>query len=1374
MSSPLNTTISMRSFNPLRCAVLRSGLTISSADFRDAGNLEGLTVLQEIRGPLVVNNTIGLTVDLQPSLRVLGQDRSLRGPADPIMVVSGNTALTWVSLQATLQRFAGMGRVIVADNPGFCPAAADLTSRWWAGLPSLSLSYALSSACSVCYLFKVSPTLCSTDCPGCGRTCPGQILRTFTDLEAMVANNCTYVAGSLVIEGLDADVSDDLLERALSPVRELTGDLIVQNNPTLASLDSLRQLTKARSVVVRSNPGLVDSRLPALDRNTTVSVADNNKLCPSAEPFGSAPCNNVRVTQVLQLGGINETLFLMRISEEIFVQEVFAALEITANSTTSSDPTNSSTKPPVSGPGAGTGTDSGSVTLSVRNLVSQAGILQSSRVVDQTTTQQSLQPVSTQPSGDPQMRRRRRRDTPAGPSFVLAYALLTTSQNSLYLSQLMQAMVQSQTLYQRLAALFAELDSIEPVVLWSRDGEVSNYNAGIELSVTADRRGARLSWTPNNVTFSWYAVEFRRAATNVALSALRAASTAALPSVNASVFSNARLGSVYDVVVAWQQVTAGVRRQIVLPACPAAGSDSEGATTTTTTSDGRACLQAEEFYEVRVVGEWQANLISSDAQTVRLASGGSADVSNLTQQAATATADGDPLVLAGWNRPAAGQPASYALGLGLYERSTSLRAAMALGQLPPASAWLKPVDISGDWTANATAQSVLLQGCYSMIGLVDGAGNSLTHCLQPWSLYVLKVRPIYSTSSGSSGSTLLAAGRTLIVETLEAAPADAPAAIDVVEVTTRSASLSVALPLQPNGVVVAFEVNCTDSHNRSQLTVTSSGLTEATQLVLMEAAAADAASNTTSSSNSNSSAEARGRVLLTVTGLQGYTSYVCGVRARTAAGASDAWAEAALMTPAVAPERLARAPVVTLAGSMDASGTPQLLVRWDAAEYLASGDVRYEVWGETASKVVRRLAVTMQTSAVVPGDVVLVRVKVVNSLGSSGMSDAGSLTDGSAASGGSGGTSSSSSSTSSQTIGVLVGSIVGGVFAILLAAVLMCRRRKSTSELNWKPDSWEVAEEQLFVKQQKVVGRGAFGQVLLADMLVTTGKKPMVPVAIKRCTRPESLRDFEREMEVMKQLSATTHPNVLLLMGVCTRKNMMIVSEYCSLGSLQQVLRENRQPGKLSRESLLLFCADIASGMDFVGRSGFVHRDLAARNCFVTEDMVVKVADFGRTQPMNSAGIYQGFEEALTPVRWTAPEALQNHVYSTASDVWSFGVVMWEVMSLGLTPYGGKSNPEVMKHVLGGRGLPAINDCPHVANHMIEACMRADPNDRLRFVELSMRIKTTIRRLTNGSMGADLGCVQVRGPDEPVEAVSAVGKKRIVKCLFICCVKLIE
>ncbi|KAL4649052.1 ephrin type-A receptor 7 isoform X1 [Arapaima gigas] len=255
------------------------------------------------------------------------------------------------------------------------------------------------------------------------------------------------------------------------------------------------------------------------------------------------------------------------------------------------------------------------------------------------------------------------------------------------------------------------------------------------------------------------------------------------------------------------------------------------------------------------------------------------------------------------------------------------------------------------------------------------------------------------------------------------------------------------------------------------------------------------------------------------------------------------------------------------------------------------------------------------------------------------------------------------------------------------------------------------------IKIERVIGSGElFGEVC-SGRLKLPGKRD-VSVAIKTLKvgyTEKQRRDFLCEASIMGQFD---HPNVVHLEGVVTRgKPVMIVIEYMENGSLDAFLRKH--DGQFTVIQLVGMLRGIAAGMRYLSDMGYVHRDLAARNILVNSNLVCKVSDFGLSRVIDDdpEAVYTTTGGKI-PVRWTAPEAIQYRKFTSSSDVWSYGIVMWEVMSYGERPYWDMSNQDVIKAIEEGYRLPAPMDCPPGLHQLMLDCWQKDRSDRPKFDQI--------------------------------------------------------
>ncbi|XP_034435664.1 ephrin type-A receptor 7 isoform X7 [Hippoglossus hippoglossus] len=254
------------------------------------------------------------------------------------------------------------------------------------------------------------------------------------------------------------------------------------------------------------------------------------------------------------------------------------------------------------------------------------------------------------------------------------------------------------------------------------------------------------------------------------------------------------------------------------------------------------------------------------------------------------------------------------------------------------------------------------------------------------------------------------------------------------------------------------------------------------------------------------------------------------------------------------------------------------------------------------------------------------------------------------------------------------------------------------------------------IKIERVIGAGEFGEVC-SGRLKLPGKRD-VSVAIKTLKvgyTEKQRREFLCEASIMGQFD---HPNVVHLEGVVTRgKPVMIVIEYMENGSLDAFLRKH--DGQFTVIQLVGMLRGIAAGMRYLADMGYVHRDLAARNILVNSNLVCKVSDFGLSRVIDDdpEAVYTTSGGKI-PVRWTAPEAIQYRKFTSASDVWSYGIVMWEVMSYGERPYWDMSNQDVIKAIEEGYRLPAPMDCPPGLHQLMLDCWQKERAERPKFDQI--------------------------------------------------------
>ncbi|XP_070286190.1 muscle, skeletal receptor tyrosine-protein kinase isoform X5 [Myotis yumanensis] len=272
------------------------------------------------------------------------------------------------------------------------------------------------------------------------------------------------------------------------------------------------------------------------------------------------------------------------------------------------------------------------------------------------------------------------------------------------------------------------------------------------------------------------------------------------------------------------------------------------------------------------------------------------------------------------------------------------------------------------------------------------------------------------------------------------------------------------------------------------------------------------------------------------------------------------------------------------------------------------------------------------------------------------------------------------------------------------------------------------------------IGEGAFGRVFQARAPGLLPHEPSTMVAVKMLKEEASAdmqADFQREAALMAEFD---NPNIVKLLGVCAvGKPMCLLFEYMAYGDLNEFLRSmsphtarslshsdlsprahisSPGPPPLSCAEQLCIARQVAAGMAYLSERKFVHRDLATRNCLVGENMVVKIADFGLSRNIYSADYYKANENDAIPIRWMPPESIFFNRYTTESDVWAYGVVLWEIFSYGLQPYYGMAHEEVIYYVRDGNILSCPENCPLELYNLMRLCWSKLPADRPSFASI--------------------------------------------------------
>ncbi|XP_018331316.1 uncharacterized protein LOC108741146 [Agrilus planipennis] len=263
-------------------------------------------------------------------------------------------------------------------------------------------------------------------------------------------------------------------------------------------------------------------------------------------------------------------------------------------------------------------------------------------------------------------------------------------------------------------------------------------------------------------------------------------------------------------------------------------------------------------------------------------------------------------------------------------------------------------------------------------------------------------------------------------------------------------------------------------------------------------------------------------------------------------------------------------------------------------------------------------------------------------------------------------------------------------------------------------DKWEIARESVVINRK--LGEGAFGTVYGGEAnFPDSGWLAVAVKTLKVGSTTEEKLDFLSEAEVMKRFE---HKNIVKLLGVCTKNEpVYTVMEFMLYGDLKTYLLARRHlvKDKMSDESdevspkrLTSMALDVARGLSYLAELKYVHRDVASRNCLVNAQRVVKLGDFGMTRPMFENDYYKFNRKGMLPVRWMAPESLTLGVFTAASDVWSYGILLYEIITFGSFPFQGLSNNQVLEHVKAGNTLTIPQGIKPQLEGLLKSCWNQD------------------------------------------------------------------
>ncbi|XP_050519178.1 fibroblast growth factor receptor homolog 1 isoform X1 [Diabrotica virgifera virgifera] len=322
------------------------------------------------------------------------------------------------------------------------------------------------------------------------------------------------------------------------------------------------------------------------------------------------------------------------------------------------------------------------------------------------------------------------------------------------------------------------------------------------------------------------------------------------------------------------------------------------------------------------------------------------------------------------------------------------------------------------------------------------------------------------------------------------------------------------------------------------------------------------------------------------------------------------------------------------------------------------------------------------------------------------------------------------------------------------------------SEYELPMDSdWEIRRENLLLG--KNLGEGAFGRVVKAEAsnIVKPGNSVIVAVKmLKEGHTDNEMMDLVSEMEMMKMIGR--HINIINLLGCCTQGGpLYVIVEYAPHGNLRDFLRQHRpssgyelavgekkEKKTLTQKDLVSFAYQVARGMEYLASRRCIHRDLAARNVLVSDDYILKIADFGLARDIHCSDYYRKTTDGRLPVKWMAPEALFHRMYTTQSDVWSYGILLWEIMTLGGTPYPSVPSVEKLFQLLrNGHRMEKPPCCSLEIYMLMRECWSYQPNERPIFSELVEDLDR-ILTITANEEYLDLGLPQLDTPPSSQES----------------------
>ncbi|XP_071449502.1 uncharacterized protein [Hetaerina americana] len=358
-------------------------------------------------------------------------------------------------------------------------------------------------------------------------------------------------------------------------------------------------------------------------------------------------------------------------------------------------------------------------------------------------------------------------------------------------------------------------------------------------------------------------------------------------------------------------------------------------------------------------------------------------------------------------------------------------------------------------------------------------------------------------------------------------------------------------------------------------------------------------------------------------------------------------------------------------------------------------------------------------------------------------------------------------------VGIVVANVIGfGFLAILIGAafILMKRRYEKKVQMQQKYmkslgldllsassmhslDKWEIPRDRVVINRK--LGEGAFGTVYGGE--ADFDERGWMAVAVKTLkvgSNTEEKLDFLSEAEVMKRFD---HKNIVKLLGVCTKSEpVYTVMEFMLYGDLKTFLLARRhlvneknaeESDEISSKKLTNMALDVARGLSYLAELKYVHRDIASRNCLINTSRIVKIGDFGMTRPMYENDYYKFNRKGMLPVRWMAPESLGLGIFTPMSDVWSYGVFLYELITFGSFPFQGLSNNQVLEHVKAGNTLTIPNGVKPQLEALLRSCWDLEVKKRMQASGI-VDFLANNPRLISPCLDVPLASVQMEDSDQ--------------------------